>query len=429
MKFSHLFSHLFLASSVSVAFGFLPQIGLASESAMVLPEGRFRVRAVGVFTGPVSQSFNSEGELELLSHSMNRSVTLEDIRSQNSSLDQLASAVGSFDPGLENELLNTNLEMNGSLSIRSYLMAVEYGVTKDITIGIRAPIVYRGATASFDAQSVNNAEYVAQKIGGVIQDSAVDDGLKQLANQKFDKAFFEKAVFSSKGYDVPSDFEKTEIGDAEFGMKWNFLKNSKWSLSALWGGRAPTGSTASLTNLLDQGSGNGAWATALQLFQDYEVASWVTVGSAQKITAHFQDTRERAVPLDEADSLPSLLPENGQVENVTRKQSPKLETELSGTFYPFGSRTISFWSAYQYRYKSNDEFTGPTPGKRYDLLSEGTEYVTHYGEIGVGYSSIPAFIAKKMAVPFEIKALFNTPLRGKNSTLVSYGRLDLIVYF
>lgn len=404
----------------------LSTAALAAETAKVLPKGIFRARVVGIDTSDITQNYSESGAFQNYSAPLNRSLTTKDFVKQKPELGPLVGALNSLQPGAGDRLINANLYSDFSMNVQTVLPALEYGLTDEVSLGVRAPIVKRKVTANFRAIGVNNGHALLDQ-GGTLFTPEMNAGLTQVAGLSFNQRFFEESIFTSKGYVVPHDFEKTELGDVEFGAKYNFYKNAGFYATTQLGARAPTGSTQSMTDIYDVGSGGGSWAVGIQMFQEYEVTSYLTFGGSEKFTQNLPDTRARAVPKNADDGLPSLLPQDGQVQDVTRQQPLLVETELSSTFYLM-DKSVSFWGAYQYLTKGEDRFTG-AGDLYYQGLSTGTAQEKNAGELGVGYSTIPAFRKKQFSVPMELQALYNTTLSGKNVPTMSYGRMDLIVYF
>lgn len=383
---------------------------------------------VGVFTADIGEKFNSSGMLEPFAASLNRSVTIQDYVAKEPRLGQLVDALNSLESGLGNRLLNTNLYSDFSLQARQFLFAYEFGLTSRLALGIRAPIVRRTVTASFRAESVNNAAYMAEQIGKLSPELSA--GIYDVGAKNFDTAFFQAALFGSKGYEAPASFEKTELGDTEFGAKYKFIDGGlggALGASVQAGVRIPTGSAPSLTQVFDTGSGAGAWGVGVQLFQEYKANPYLTLAAMQKVSRHFPDTRRRAVPRNAEDSLPSLLPEDDQVQDVRRSQALAFDGELASTIGVPGSG-VTAWSALQISAQGAAKFSGPGE-LHYAGLSRGTDMRKTALELGVGYSTIPLFLKKRFRVPLDVDALYNVTLNGKNVALASYGRVDLKFYF
>lgn len=114
------------------------------------------------------------------------------------------------------------------------------------------------------------------------------------------------------------------------------------------------------------------------------------------------------------------------MQDVRRARGAELETELSAT-QKIGE-SFEIWGAYQYVAKAQDKFSGP--GELfYDGLSKNTESHLGSGELGVQYSTIPAYRKKSFSVPMELSLLYNRPLNGKNTPFNAYTRMDLMLYF
>lgn len=403
---------------------------LAKETAKVLPAGIRRARVVGVVTGEVNETFNENGDLQGLSYNLNRSVTVSDLAANadpatQAKLQTLMSSLNTLDAGLGAQLSNSNLYSDFRLQQKIYLGAFEYGLTDRVSLGLRLPVIKRSVRNKFDVNTINNAAAINAALGTL--SAPMSAGLFDFGNKQLDANFFSNALFTSKGYEAPKDFEKTQVGDLEMGAKYNFYRNDTLFLTGLVGARAPTGARASLTNPFDKGTSKEAWGVAGQLLQEIQVTRSLSLAGAAKYGYNFADTRERAVPKNEQDSLPSLLAQDGQVQQVTRKMGSTLETELSAG-YKFAGDKFGLWTAYQYSQKGEDTFSGPG-NLYYKGMSKNTDWALHAGEVGVEFSTIPMFRKGSFALPMEVSLLYNTPLKGRNTPMASYARMDLMLYF
>ena len=400
-------------------------ITFAVETAKVLPKGIFRARLISAQSEKISDNVNENGQLEPFANSLNTSVTVKDLANKDPRVVDLVNALNNIESGLGDNLMGSNLYSNMTLNIRTFIPALEYGATDKLSLGVRFPIVTRKVSANFSAESINNAAYAAAQTGSLSPDLTA--ALQQFSAQSFDTNMYVKSIFTDKGYDAPASFEKTEMGDMELGGKYNFFNNQIFYATTLVGIRAPTGSTPSMTHIFDKGSGGGAWAMALTTYQEYFPTKHISFGASQKWTHYFPDTAKRAVPKDEYDSLPSLLPQDGQVQKVTRTQGEKVEAELSSKLH-FRDSDFTAWTAYQFMAKGADSYNGPGD-LYYQGLSTKSEQMSHSAELGVGYSSVNAFRRKEFAVPLQLELMYNNTLAGKNVARLNYVRLDVLVYF
>jgi len=396
-----------------------------AETANVLPAGVSRFRSVGGLTGGIDTRYNSDSQLEPFTQSLNRSVTVSQLAASSQEVANLAAVLNGLESGLGNKLMNSNIYADFEMTAQNLTLAYEYGLTNRLTLGVRQAIVHRDVRASLDVDEINQGVQVAQYVGAGLSPNLFG-GLLNFGGTRFNKSFFEEKIFKQYGYEVPHNFSKTELGDLEFGAKYNFYENDGLMLTSVLGGRVPFGSSPSLTNIFDKGSGKGNWAGAVKLIQQYEFNPRWKVSLTEKFTYDFPDTRKRAVPKSPSDNLPSLLPADGQVRNVKRSQPLEFHLNLTGTYHLLES--LEFWSGYLVTQQSKDTFSG-SGNLYYKGLSEGTDILQHAAEVGVGYSTIPSFRAKKFPIPLEVKALYNLTFAGKNVPMVGFTRVDLIVYF
>ncbi len=408
----------------------LGEQALARESARVLPAGIYRARLVGVVTSDVSETFNEKGQSQSLAYSLNRSLTVNDLSANadpvtGQKLQTLITSLNTLDPGLGTKLANSAVNLYSDLSVQQQisLFALEKGFTDRLSLGIRAPIIRRSVRNRFSVDPNQTAAAISGVVGEISAD--VQAGLGNLA--ALDTASFENSLFTAKGYQSPRDFEKTQLGDVEFGGKYNFYRTDELYSSVLLGVGAPTGAKAELANPFDKGNSKEAWCYAVQLLQEVYPTKGLTFGGAAKMGYSLKDKRDRAVPKNESDSLPSLLPQDGKVQNVTRQRGRQFESELSA-HYKFGGDKFGVWSAYQYSSKATDRYTGP--GNLYYLgLEKNSDWSLQAGEVGLEFSTIPLFRKGSFKVPLEVSLLYNHALEGKNTPRASYTRMDLMVYF
>ncbi len=405
---------------------------MAAETASILPKKVSRFRIVGIQTSAVSDKLNSSGRLEPIAGGLNRTVTAKDMAAGNPQIQQLLAGVQQAEQLYPNSnyssnLVTANMYTDFQLKATQVMPSFEYGVSEKWNVGIRIPIVSRSVQASFRASATNNASVAAKNLKNTPQAKPLIDGLNQLAAVPFDTGYFTNELFLKKGYEAPRDFNNTALGDIEVGAKYRIAKSDRMTSSLQTGLRIPTGKRPSRTNIFDAGTGNGTWATGAYLFNDFYPTSRWTLGTAFKTIYNLPDRFQAAVPKDANDALPSNLPQDGQVQNVGRTSGIEYNGEISSTVKLFNN-SVTPWVAYQWFQHGIDKYSGPG-NLYYSGLEDGTDYTRHAVEFGAGYSTVPAFAAKKAKIPYTIEALYNRTFAGRNASYVSYVRLDLISYF
>ena len=401
-------------------------LGSAIERPQVLPEGTFRGRLINATTFGIKDKFNFDGKIEGVTHSLNRNVSTADLAASSAQLTQMVNVLNTISSDLGNQLLGAELKSDFKAQLTQTVPVLGYGVNSRFSVGIVVPIIKRKITTSFQAKGFNNAAQIRDQLGNL--SPALTQGLAAISNMKIDTAFFENALFTSKGYTSPHSFQKTELGDIELAAVYNFYKSKEkgqMATSFLFL-RTPTGSVGDITNIYDTGSGQGNWSLTFKFIEEWKLNKYWKISSSQELELHKSDVRQRAVPKNAEDILPSLLKEDGQVQDVKRQRKPRFFGELAMHHLP--NKAVSFWGAVQYHTENPSRFTGPG-----DLYYEGLEAATGdkslNSELGVRYTSVPAFLEKKMSVPFEVSLLYNKTLQGMNQNAVEYVLLDLSVYY
>jgi hypothetical protein len=408
----------------------LPPGAHARETAWVLPKGISRFRLVGVSTEGIRDSFNQVGKVEGLGHSLNREVSLSDLTraaspATRAQIETMVGTLNRLQTGLGDDLVGSSIFSDVSIQQQIYLGAYEYGLTNKLSLGVRVPIVRRKIQNNFAAAGHNNALAARRSLGDL--SDPLNRGLEEMGALDLDTNYFENQLFAAKGYDLPGSLTRTQLGDIEVGGKYELHRSEAFYTSALLGFGLPTGAAYNVRNPFDRGNSREAWCYALQVLQEAYPARGLTLGANARLGYSLRDSRERAVPRNAEDALPSVRAEDGQLENVARQRGLQLDSEASAG-YRFAQEKFGLWAAYQYSAKSRDRFFG-AGSLFYEGLSAGTNYSLHAGEVGAEYSTISQFRKGQFPVPLEVTLLFNRPFSGVNSPLAPYARLDLMVYF
>ena len=408
------------------ALATLAEQGQTAEEARLLPAGINRIRLVGVNARTVTRKLNDDGNLSSLGGA-NQTVDMATMAAGNPRLNELRKTVNNLlGSGQGDNLYTGNLYQDISIQQQIMGTAYEYGLSENWNIGVRLRFVRQTVRSGLKLEAVNNAPAIQSAIAANSAGNAeLNAALAQVA--ALDAQAWENIIFRDKGYDAPSEFTTSNLGYTEVGAKYKILEGDWHYSSILMGVRVPTGKDPSLKNPLDTGTGANYWGIGAQLFQDFYVSRALSLGAAAKYEYYPTHTKTLAVPKDANETLPSLLPEAGQVQQVKRKVGGQLDAEVSTT-YEFDGDFVSLWAAYQYKKKAGDRFSG-TGNLYYEGLSRGTRIEAFFGEVGVGLSTISLYRKKKFAVPMAVSLLYNTTLAGSNTPAASSARVDMKFYF
>jgi hypothetical protein len=395
----------------------------AQKSATVLPAKIFRVRAVGITANPVVSTLNTNGDSQSLVSALERTLTTKEIAKSDPNLQALYDGLNQFESGLGDSLMTVDLLPAAQINARQAVFAVEYGVTSRLSLGVIVPSSQMSVKASFKAQVNTQTAMVAERTQGV---APLDAYVAQFAANTPTAQTFTDGVFTANGYKTPQNFNYSGLGDVEIGAKYQYLSAETFRGTCLGGVRAPTAThQADRTNILDRSTGDGQWDLALECANEWDALKTLTLGAASRYTLQLPNSQDQAVLKDGQSGLPNLT-DPTSVQNLRRDLGDTLDAELSAkvnvgpAWHVSGVGSLSL--------KTEDRYKGPA-GFQIAELSKDTDSAEARFELGVGYSTIPAFAAKKFPVPMEVKLAYNTITSGYNTPRSAYSRMDLIVYF
>ncbi len=429
----HSQSNLLLRAFLAIACFFYSIDSFAIEEARLLPKGISRFRLVGVTAATVDSKYNAAGRVAPVGGA-NASLDIRDIANtlpakDKSELLQLISGLNKIKAGSGDALFNVNTFQDIAVQQNIFGAAYEYGLSERWNIGVRARMVQSSVETDFSSQSTNNITPTLQSLqaGSQALNQTLANGMQSLQKKLSAQNFTAESIFAAKGYDVPSDFSTSDLGYTEVGAKYLIHKDDKWIFSSLLGVRIPTGKDESLTNPLDRGTGGNHWGLGAQLLEEYSLNNYLALAGSLKVEYYFSDTKLRAVPKDENDALPSLLPQDNQVQEVNRKVGTLLETEIALKAKVPGTH-FTVAGAYQYKQKGLDKYEGPGD-LYYAGLAQNTNYKINAAEAMVGFNTIQLYRQGKFAMPIAIDALYNRAFSGVNTAKSAYTRVDFKFYF
>jgi hypothetical protein len=406
---------LTLATTASIS-------AFAQKTSSVLPEGIFRFRVVTIQGQTITRSFDDQGRTAPVGAALNQTVSVGQMAAANAQLNQLYSGLNAFQPGLGDSLFQVNLRSDTSIDFRQHITAAEYGITPKLALGIIVPFTRLQYQSKFSAKVKSRTAAVRQRVAGV---QPLADGVSAFESQMPNTATFEQNLFLANGYQVPGDFNAQGLGDTEIGFKYQPYKGKYWSTAFTAGTRAPTTThKKDYTNVLDKSLGDEQWDLAIENVQGVKVLPTLILGGAARYTVQLPSEQERPLLRDGESGLPNLKRKDA-FQTVNRDLGDYLEAEAFVSKTWFAAWTTA--AVYQYSYQARDRVTGPK-GYQASALEDDVSKSERY-ELGLGYSTIPAFAAKRFSVPLEVKLAYNGILSGENAVENNYARLDMIVYF
>lgn len=329
--------------------------------------------------------------------------------------------------GLGDSIYQVDLKTEAQVNNHIMCFSFEYGLTNRISTGVNLTIVRQKVRASFNA--VEHANFDAAR--AMTAQTAFPEKIDTAVANRPTQLDFQKELFTNRGYQVPSDFNATNVADLETGLKYQFHRSENFLTSAIFAVRLPvTSRHPDYSNLLDRGVPgltDGQLDFGLMLVNDFVPSRYFTLGTSMLFTYQMQDKLRMPVWV-KGEGLPPNLNDPNSWDTVERKLGNLFDTEISANFFAL-QRTLTFYGSYQFKYKQKDRYSGSRPNLDYDHHSLDTEDHAHRYEIGVGYSTVPYVLANRFKLPIDVRLAYNGTIAAKNRVDTAYTRLDLWAYF
>ena len=395
-------------------------VGLCyADNAEVLPKGVSRAGVNGKFYFPVDERYNPDGDAEDVAVDFNATLN-------SRVFPDLAMVEAGFGlPAGSANIGNSVVSFEYDFTI--FELTFQYGITDRLTVGIMIPYwdVKNDVSARLDTSNATIGKSATlmtlAPIGFLDTVPLTTDDAQNLIGNGLDINNDNTVDIQGFGYKPIKSWSDSGISDIELGCRYQYLKTEDWRLAFTGGFRLPTGEVDDPDNLVDYGFGSGAYALLFQFNNDYIGIENLVLNATFRYDLYLPDKETLRVPNDASQPITS------NKEQVERDLGDVIELEASGT-YKF-SETFSFSLLYKYGFGLKDEISG-NQGFNYKSLEDETDYTEHVGIIGLSYSTIPLFRAKKFPIPLAASISYRNRFSGSNNTLKSeYLGLGLQIYF
>ena len=418
---------------------------LATESAMVLPQGRSRLSLIYAESADISQQYDNNGNTQSVVAPYNLELSAQTLSKANSDLASIVNILNSdlgnyhYDPATGKVALGGATAQNGGVPLgnaldkgflnldaigqrEQYNVAYAYGITDRLTVGFMMPFIRTqvnvadSITGSDSTQSIASQIAALPNVAGTIQNT-----LNQIAGANDGTL---RGMLTSLGYDANQSYNGSGIGDIVFGGRYNYFnkktKAGEFLSTFQLGASAPTGYVHTASQLIAPSYGSGCWELSAANIFNYNPFSWLTLGNGLHYTWQLPDTRDMRVDPN------AFIPGPNSDQMVNEKQGDKYSATLGATFHL--TKAIDFDSGYEWDLKNTDQYSGSQPID-YSYLSYGTYTYLEQLSFGISISTIPAFLKYDFPLPAQFAVNVYIPTAGKNLIIAPYGTAELDIIF
>lgn len=385
------------------------------DSASVLPKGVRNIRLTGLTTG-VDDKFSSGGVKEPLAQSMNKAISYNDLMKSVS-----ASERSELKYFLERKGVDANTSVgftqgvvNSRVTVAVPTMA--YGATEKVTVAVAVPIIKSDVNIAYGWTANDEIPKTFQRL--------IDDNQVHKIPQyqpKLDNVV--RTEFLNKGYTLPEDQQKTQIGDVTLVAKYQVLKQDLVTVAVQPRVVTPTGRRADINNIADVGGGDGQWDMGVAAITELRASNVVSFTGAVGYLAQLPARVPKRVPRESGETL------TPDVDGSTRMDLGDVVSSSLGMRLSFAAG-VTAGAAGVLQYKGLDKYSGGRfASERYEWMSKDTEQYMESAQITLGYSTLPLFMAKQFPVPLEASLTHSIAFAGRNVKKADVTALELAVYF
>ncbi len=398
-------------------FFHLQLIAAYGDDATVLPKGVFSVRMDSKFYLPADQRFGPGGDTEDLAVDFNTRLN-GSIFPQLSSLEQ-AFGMPSGSASLGDSVVSIEFD---NVILDFYLF---YGLTDRLTIGAKFPYWIFKSNVDTRVDSTNatlvNNPFLATP-GDPFQGSPFVPRLliPPNAQQPVTTDDVQNLLVSQFGYRRVESWSNNGFSDIEFGGRYQYYASDNWRLAFLGALRAPSGRTDDPDNLTDYAFGKGSWAILFHFNNDFIRWKNIEVNGTFAYDHYLSHDEIRRIPNDVDQPI------TNNKEKVDIKPGDVLMLEFGGKY-----NFKEYWT-FSLFYRYDQEFKWDIDGNlgfAYDQAEAETDHKAHEYRVGLTYSTIPLFRAKKFALPLTAKLHYRNRFAGENVLKTQYIGLDIRFFF
>lgn len=389
-------------------------------SALVLPQGVFLASVKSNFYRPIDTRFDPDGNEENVATDLNRILNsnvfpalgiIEDVFGMQPSTASIGTSV-----------------VNYEYKFTDLILELGYGLTDTLSLGLKIPYFWNKTEVKNAALDTTLATVGKNPdlntlaplgVPGTVPLTTEDT--QNLIGRGLDINGDGEIDIPGYGFKPIKTLSASGISDIEAGLRYQYFKTNDWKLAFTGGLRFPTGEVDDPDNLIDSSFGNGAYALLFRLNNSYTGIKNVLLSAEFRYDLYLEDSQVKRVPDDV--NRPLTL----NKEEVDIKRGNIFEFEGAGIY----SFTESFTAQMRYRYgtKVKDQVSG-NMGFNYQSLEDETNWSYQLVGVGLSYSTIPLFMAKKFPVPINASIDYENVFAGSNNYLKQdYLSLKLALFF
>ncbi|MBP6218216.1 MAG: hypothetical protein KA436_06495 [Oligoflexales bacterium] len=395
---------------------FLSDFGSAFEETKVLPKGVRSITFRSVSTD-LSEKSNSSGELIPLASALEKDVTFKSVVNREIGSKKMLLQSFLHDKfAMEDSLGKFSADMRGSVSVFAPIFS--YGITDEISAGFSLPYYRAKMAVRLGFKPSPSAEKFVSLLQH--QDSHQNAEARTVVYKLNHAVEGLNAKLSQNGFAEIEDWEGQGLGDITLAAKYRFLNRSAVSVANATGFVLPTGRTLDANTLIGVPFGEGVYSMFSSFVMDSQLGAGFIFTDYLKYS-YLQPGRRELRLKTEEESIEVAK------ENVSFKLGDRVDAGAALKYEPWFGLTAAL--GLNHSKKFSDRYAMNQYPESKKAWEKDTGQWSQRLEARLGYTSVPAFQRKEIAIPFSSSLEYSKTIKSKNSVVKDLMTFDVVVYF
>lgn len=399
-----------------LTFGFI--FSANAQNYLTLPKNVRMFFARNVQSN-VQSSYNQAASETPYKYEIN--ADLENLRAIND--ENLNDVIALFDayPEAQSLISLGRYQLDASAQVEVNAYAFGYGINDRLTAYVGLPIYDARVQVKYRTVKNSTGQELADYLTGLYGDDRAQ-AYGQIVEQVYDvdAGIIQSAFVNSLGYQELGNWQGAGLGDLEFGLFYNFLKEPDYGAYTKLGGMAPTGYVDDPDIIQDIGFGDGQWDAYVEMGGGFRIHSRIFLEAETRYTHQFASDKRLRVPLDPD------IPLSDETDTFTEKLGNRSDTAVRAVF------TVNDWirlepaMLFQYtekaQYFSNNAIAN-------EILAANTDASARSYRIDARITTADLFRMGKFPLPAQLTFSAQNMVEGRNIAKTDLVEFEFRMFF
>jgi hypothetical protein len=386
-----------------------------------LPKGVDLLAVKQVVTSKIQSKYDGDHADNSLALSEN--FTSSKLESISSAMKSYFNELKAISPDAYNQFSLGEFKADAYAQATAQGLGLAHGITDHLTVYGSIPVYHIKTDVTFRQSQKSTLAAVQSTVANAPTNSALSTFVRQLTQQipETNEQLLQSMVVNYYGYKALGTWKKDALGDAELGAIYRLTDFYDKGFAVAFGTVLPTGDADDPDSLQDVSTGDGQYDAFVESMGG---VSFFDGGLQFDLKARFtyQFASNKVMRrLDDPN-----VPLSKDKETMSEKLGNKIDSTFTVTVNP-----VSWFNVYSSVIYSETGATtyGASDPRVKATLEKDTIVNNYWGKVGVGFSTVELYKAKKMDIPCEIGVSAQRLLNAKNAANYERFDLDFKLYF